>query len=190
MLSYPSTLFLSRQGVTSSPSTPVPGNLNWPKVSSTKLQITVLVTAVLMLKRCVLRRRCSPCDVDIPRYMPRRKNSSLMSTLCASLAGTLRELSKPLCPRVNGQWFLQEELYRVASDLCYKTFWRDLGRWWRRYFRLLFVEQVRYSTNRLHFSLRVYCDRSHKTKSTGVTVVLYTLWRLLWSITVHTHGKM
>ena len=30
----------------------------------------------------------------------------------------------------------------------------------------------------------------HKTKSSGVTVVLYTLWRLLWSITVHTHtGK-
>ena len=29
----------------------------------------------------------------------------------------------------------------------------------------------------------------HETKSSGVTVVLYTLWRLLWSITVHTHGK-
>ena len=27
----------------------------------------------------------------------------------------------------------------------------------------------------------------HETKSSGVTV-LYTLWRLLWSITVHTHG--
>ena len=27
------------------------------------------------------------------------------------------------------------------------------------------------------------------TKSTGVTVVLYTLWRLLWSITVHTHAQ-
>ena len=46
----------------------------------------------------------------------------------------------------------------------------------------------------------VYCNRSqmtsqrvenkkvqHKTKSSGVTVVLYTLWRLLWSITVRTH---
>ena len=30
----------------------------------------------------------------------------------------------------------------------------------------------------------------HETKSSGVTVVLYTLWRLLWSIAVHTHGKM
>ena len=56
----------------------------------------------------------------------------------------------------------------------------------------------------------LYCDRlqmmsqrvknkkvRHETKSSGVTVVLYTLWRLLWSIyiyiplhTVHTHGKM
>ena len=57
-------------------------------------------------------------------------------------------------------------------------------------------------TNRLHFSVRVYRNRSqmtsqrvknkkvrHETKSSGVTVVLYTLWRLLWSITVHTHGK-
>ena len=26
-------------------------------------------------------------------------------------------------------------------------------------------------------------------KSSGVTVILYMLWRLLWSITVHTHGK-
>ena len=49
----------------------------------------------------------------------------------------------------------------------------------------------------------VYCNRSqmtsqpaknknvrHETKSSGVTVVLYTLWRVLRSITVHTHGKM
>ena len=27
-------------------------------------------------------------------------------------------------------------------------------------------------------------------KSSGVTVVLYPLWRLLWSITVHTHRKL
>ena len=52
-------------------------------------------------------------------------------------------------------------------------------------------------TNRLHFSVCVYCNRSqmtsagkeqkkYKTKSSGVTVVLYTLRRLLWSIAVHT----
>ena len=29
-----------------------------------------------------------------------------------------------------------------------------------------------------------------ETKSSGVTVVLYMLWRLRWSIAVHTHGKM
>ena len=47
-------------------------------------------------------------------------------------------------------------------------------------------------TNRLQFLVCVYCNRSqktsqhvqnknvrHETKSTGVTVVLYTLWRLL-----------
>ena len=57
-------------------------------------------------------------------------------------------------------------------------------------------------TNRLHFPVCVYCNISqmtsqhvknkkvrHETKSSGVTVVLYTLWRLVWSITVHTHGK-
>ena len=49
----------------------------------------------------------------------------------------------------------------------------------------------------------VYCNRSqktsqrvknkkvrHETKSSGVTVVLYTLWHLLWSITVHTHTNL
>ena len=60
------------------------------------------------------------------------------------------------------------------------------------------------NTNTLHLSVCVCCtDRPqmtpqrvknkkvrHETKSSGVTVVLYTLWRLLWSITVHTHGKM
>ena len=48
-----------------------------------------------------------------------------------------------------------------------------------------------YLTNRLHFSVRVFCNRSqilfkkrkdkvqqHKTKSRGVTVVHYTLWCL------------
>ena len=72
------------------------------------------------------------------------------------------------------------------------------------------------NTNTLHLSVCVCCtDRSQmipddhrwsqmitddpqrvknkkvrrETKSRGVTVVLYTLWRLLWSITVHTHGK-
>ena len=29
----------------------------------------------------------------------------------------------------------------------------------------------------------------HETKSSGVTVVLYTLWRLLWFITAHTHTE-
>ena len=48
--------------------------------------------------------------------------------------------------------------------------------------------QMQYLTNRLHFSVHVYCNRSqimservkdkkvqHETKSSGVTVVLYTL---------------
>ena len=30
----------------------------------------------------------------------------------------------------------------------------------------------------------------HETKSSGMTVVLYTLWRLLWSITVHTRKNV
>ena len=60
-----------------------------------------------------------------------------------------------------------------------------------------------YLTNRLHFSMCVYCNRSqmtsqrvknkkvrHETKLSGVNVILYTLWRLLRSITVHTHRKM
>ena len=60
---------------------------------------------------------------------------------------------------------------------------------------------VDYLTNRLHFSMCVYCNRSqmmsqraknkkvrHKMKSSGITVVrFYTLWHL-WSITVlYTH---
>ena len=52
----------------------------------------------------------------------------------------------------------------------------------------------KYLTNRLHYSVCVYCNRSQmtsqrvkKTKSSCVTIVLYTLWRLLWSITVATH---
>ena len=37
----------------------------------------------------------------------------------------------------------------------------------------------------------VFCDLlRHETKSSGVTVVLYTLWRLLWSITVHTRKNV
>ena len=41
-------------------------------------------------------------------------------------------------------------------------------------------------------SLRVKNKKvRHETKSSGVIVVLYTLWRgLLWSITVHTHGNL
>ena len=57
-----------------------------------------------------------------------------------------------------------------------------------------------YLTHRLHFSVCVYCITDDatackeqkvrdETKSSGVTVVLYTLWRLLWSITVHTHAR-
>ena len=40
--------------------------------------------------------------------------------------------------------------------------------------------------------MHVYCNRSQKTNShaTRLRLVLYTLWRLLWSITVHTRGKM
>ena len=62
------------------------------------------------------------------------------------------------------------------------------------------IGHLQYLTNRLHFAVCVYCSRSqmtsqdvknknvrHETKSSGVTVVLYTLWRLLWSITVHTN---
>ena len=30
----------------------------------------------------------------------------------------------------------------------------------------------------------------HEMKTSGMTVVLYTLWHLLWSITVHTYGKI
>ena len=66
----------------------------------------------------------------------------------------------------------------------------------RKSFNKLF-EFLLYKTNRLHFSACVYCNRSQKTsrrlknksKSSGVTVVLYTLWRLLWSITVHMHTR-
>ena len=60
-----------------------------------------------------------------------------------------------------------------------------------------------YITCRLHFSVCAYSNRSqmtsqrvkekkgrHEMKSSGVTVVLYTLRRLLLSITVHTDGKM
>ena len=66
-------------------------------------------------------------------------------------------------------------------------------------------EFLLYKTNRLHFSACVYCNRSqmtsqrvknnsHATRLRLVSYffqfVLYTLWRHLWSITVHTHGKM
>ena len=56
-------------------------------------------------------------------------------------------------------------------------------------------------TKRQYFSVCVYCNRSqitsqrvknkkvrHETKSSGVTVVLYTLWCLLWSIK-YTHTE-
>ena len=61
---------------------------------------------------------------------------------------------------------------------------------------------VLYLTNRLYFSVCLYCKSQmtsqhvknkkvrHETKSSGVTVVLYTLWHLLWSITVHTHTNL
>ena len=32
-------------------------------------------------------------------------------------------------------------------------------------------------------------NKKYDTKSSGVTVVIYTLWRFLWSITVHTHTE-
>ena len=64
-------------------------------------------------------------------------------------------------------------------------------------------EFLLYKTNRLHFPVLVYCNRSQKTsqrvKNNSHTsrlrlvsyfFVLYTLRRHLWSITVHTHGKM
>ena len=64
-------------------------------------------------------------------------------------------------------------------------------------------EFLLYKTNRLHFPVCVYCNRSQKTSqrvknnshATRIRLVsyffvLYTLWQHLWSITVHTHGKM
>ena len=58
-------------------------------------------------------------------------------------------------------------------------------------------------TNRFHFCVRLYCNRSQMTswrvKNKKVRTrrsrvpwlfVLHTLWRHLWSITVHKHKKM
>ena len=63
-------------------------------------------------------------------------------------------------------------------------------------------EFLSYKTNRSHFSLCMYCNRSQKTSqcvknnshATQLRLVsyflfFYTLWRLLWSITVHTHTE-
>ena len=63
-------------------------------------------------------------------------------------------------------------------------------------------ECLLHKTNRLHFSVCVYCNRSQKTSQrvknnshatrfrlVSYFFVLYTLWRHLWSITVHTHTE-
>ena len=65
------------------------------------------------------------------------------------------------------------------------------------------LEFLLYKTSRLHFSVRVYCNRSQKTSQrvknnsratrlrlVSYFLVLYTLWRHLWSITVHTRKNV
>ena len=83
--------------------------------------------------------------------------------------------------------------------LTLSFFQRQNKAWW---FKMEITVMCINLTNKLHISVRVYCNRSqttlervknkkvrHKTKSSGATVILYTLWRLLWSITVHTHAR-
>ena len=61
-----------------------------------------------------------------------------------------------------------------------------------KYFNKSF-EFLFYKTNRLHFSVCVYCNRSQKTSQrvkNNSHATRLRLWHHLWSITVHTHGKM
>ena len=64
-------------------------------------------------------------------------------------------------------------------------------------------EFLLYKTNRLNFSVCVYCNRSQKTSQrvknnshatrlrlVSYFFVLYTLWRHLWSITAHTRKNV
>ena len=73
----------------------------------------------------------------------------------------------------------------VLSQLCFT--WRLKN----DYLKELVIRPL-YLTNRSNRSqMPSQCVKNkkvrHETKSSDVTVVLYTLWRLLWSITVHTH---
>ena len=63
-------------------------------------------------------------------------------------------------------------------------------------------KERRYLTNRFHFCVRLYCNRSQMTswrvknkkvrtrRSRVSDFVLHTLWHHLWSITVQKHKKM